>query len=100
MWVLTLAAAAVRMAWPTAPEPAGRCIGRAARRPRAAMGVDPAAPHPACSAGGLLYIAGALSYHRRWPDPYPSLFGYHEVFHVYVCAAAACQYAAIARLIG
>src|SRR6185437_10795935 len=51
-------------------------------------------------AGGLLYIAGALSYHRRWPDPYPSVFGYHEVFHVYVCAAAACQYAAIARLAG
>ena len=42
----------------------------------------------------------ALSYHRRWPDPYPSLFGYHEVFHVHVCAAAACQYAAIARFIG
>jgi len=40
---------------------------------------------------------GALSYHRRWPDPYPSVFGHHVVFHVYVCAAAACQYAAIAR---
>jgi hemolysin III len=51
-------------------------------------------------AGGLLYIAGALSYHRRWPDPYPSVFGYHEVFHVYVTAAAACQFAAIARLTG
>jgi len=24
------------------------------------------------------------------------VFGYHEVLHVYVCAAAACQYAAIA----
>jgi hemolysin III len=47
--------------------------------------------------GGLLYIVGALSYHRRWPDPYPSVFGYHEVFHVYVCAAAACQFVAIAR---
>jgi predicted membrane channel-forming protein YqfA (hemolysin III family) len=51
-------------------------------------------------AGGLLYIAGALSYHRRWPDPYPSVFGYHEVFHVCVCAAAACQFAAIARFAG
>ena len=51
-------------------------------------------------AGGLLYIVGALSYHRRWPDPYPSVLGYHEVFHVYVCAAAVCQYAAIARFAG
>jgi hemolysin III len=45
--------------------------------------------------GCLLYLTGAVSYHFRWPDPYPSVFGYHEVFHVFVCAAAACQYAAI-----
>jgi hemolysin III len=49
--------------------------------------------------GGLLYTAGAISYHRRRPDPYPSVFGYHEVFHTYVCAAAACQYVAIALFI-
>jgi len=49
--------------------------------------------------GGLLYTAGALSYRRRWPDPNPAVFGYHEVFHVYVCAAAACQFAAIALFI-
>jgi hemolysin III len=50
-------------------------------------------------AGGLLYTAGALCYHRRRPDPSPSVFGYHEVFHACVCAAAACQYLAIARFI-
>jgi hemolysin III len=50
-------------------------------------------------AGGVLYTAGALSYHRRWPNPSPRIFGYHEVFHVYVCAAAACQYTAIALFI-
>ena len=105
MWVLTFAAAAVRMARPTAPEfVAGAvfiglgCAGGLALpwvwiHAGAASGV-------LLVAGGLLYIAGALSYHRRWPDPYPSVFGYHEVFHVYVCAAAACQYAAIARFIG
>jgi hemolysin III len=49
--------------------------------------------------GGLLYTAGALSYHRRRPDPYPSVFGYHEVFHLFVCAAATCQFAAIALFI-
>ena len=47
-------------------------------------------------AGGLLYTTGALSYHRRWPDPVPSVFGYHEVFHAFVCAGATCQYIAIA----
>lgn len=49
-------------------------------------------------AGGALYTVGALCYHRRWPDPYPAVFGYHEVFHAYVCAAATCQYIAIALL--
>ena len=46
-------------------------------------------------AGGLLYIAGALSYHWRRPDPSPAVFGYHEVFHAFVCAAATCQYLSI-----
>ena len=49
--------------------------------------------------GGLAYTAGALCYHRRWPDPCPAVFGYHEVFHALVCAAAGCQYAAIALFI-
>jgi hemolysin III len=49
--------------------------------------------------GGVLYTAGALSYHRRWPDPCPSVFGYHEVFHAFVCAAATCQFIAIAVFI-
>ena len=51
-------------------------------------------------AGGLLYIVGALVYHRRRPDPSPSVFGYHEVFHAFVCAAATCHYVAIALLGG
>ena len=57
------------------------------------------APAALVLGGGLLYTAGAISYHRRRPDPYPSVFGYHEVFHVFVCAAAACQFAAIALFI-
>ena len=50
-------------------------------------------------AGGILYTAGALSYHRRRPDPFPAVFGFHEVFHACVCAAAACQYITITLLI-
>ena len=105
MWALTLTAVAVRLVWPSAPEfVAGAlfiglgCAGGLALpwvwvHAGAVSGV-------LLLAGGLLYIVGALSYHRRWPDWYPSVFGYHEAFHVYVCLAAACQYAAIARFIG
>jgi hemolysin III len=46
--------------------------------------------------GGLLYTLGAVVYARRRPDPAPRVFGYHEVFHVLVIAAAAVQFAAVA----
>jgi hemolysin III len=46
--------------------------------------------------GGLLYTAGAIVYARHSPDPRPAVFGYHEIFHLLVIAAAACQFAAIA----
>jgi hemolysin III len=46
--------------------------------------------------GGILYTAGAVVYARRRPDPKPAVFGYHEIFHLLVIAAAACQFAAIA----
>lgn len=46
--------------------------------------------------GGLLYTLGAVVYARRRPDPSPRVFGYHEVFHVLVIAAAAVHFAAVA----
>jgi hemolysin III len=48
------------------------------------------------SAGGLLYTAGALVYAFQRPNPAPTVFGYHEVFHALVILAAALQYAVIA----
>ena len=45
--------------------------------------------------GGLLYTAGAVIYALRRPDPSPKVFGYHEIFHLLVIAAAAVHYAAI-----
>jgi len=46
--------------------------------------------------GGVLYTLGAIVYARRKPDPVPHVFGYHEVFHVFVIAAAAVQFIAVA----
>jgi hemolysin III len=46
--------------------------------------------------GGVLYTLGAVTYALRRPDPVPSVFGYHEVFHALVIAAAAVQCAVIA----
>jgi hemolysin III len=46
--------------------------------------------------GGLLYTVGAVVYATQRPDPNPAIFGYHEVFHAFVIAAAAIQFAVIA----
>jgi hemolysin III len=46
--------------------------------------------------GGLAYTLGAIVYARRRPNPSPTVFGYHEVFHALTIVALACQYVAIA----
>ena len=46
--------------------------------------------------GGLAYTVGAIAYARRSPDPRPATFGYHEVFHAFVVAAAYLHYGAVA----
>lgn len=45
---------------------------------------------------GMFYTAGAVIYVVRRPDPVPTVFGYHELFHALVVVAAAFQYAVIA----
>jgi hemolysin III len=47
-------------------------------------------------AGGVLYSLGALTYALKRPDPWPRVFGYHEVFHAFVVAAAVCHFVAVA----
>ena len=47
-------------------------------------------------AGGLLYTAGGLVYAFRRPNPFPRVFGYHEIFHLLVIAAVGLQYAVVA----
>lgn len=45
--------------------------------------------------GGGLYSLGAVVYATRRPDPAPTTFGYHEVFHACTIGAAACHYVAV-----
>jgi hemolysin III len=46
-------------------------------------------------AGGATYTAGAIVLARRRPDPWPAVFGYHEVFHACTIVAASLQLAGI-----
>jgi hemolysin III len=104
MWALTVTAALLHLARMSAPElvVGSTFVGLGWVAVLALPGVwihAGVAAGVLMLSGGLLYTAGALSYHRRRPDPCPAVFGYHEVFHACVCAAAACHYAAIALFI-
>lgn len=46
--------------------------------------------------GGGLYTIGAIVYAAKWPDPWPTVFGFHEVFHLLTIGGAGCHLAAIA----
>jgi hemolysin III len=50
--------------------------------------------------GAALYAVGAVVYARKWPDPAPTVFGYHEVFHVMVVAAAGTHYVVLLDFMG
>jgi hemolysin III len=45
--------------------------------------------------GAFVYVLGAGVYARKWPDPRPTVFGYHEIFHLMVIAGATMHYAVI-----
>ena len=46
-------------------------------------------------AGALVYSAGALVYGLKRPNPIPGVFGFHELWHLFVMAGSACHYWAV-----
>ena len=49
--------------------------------------------------GGILYTLGAVAYSMRKPDPWPEVFGYHEIFHALVLAASVLHFTAVAQIV-
>lgn len=50
-------------------------------------------------AGGIAYLIGTIVFASRRPNPFPRLFGYHELFHVLVIAGSSFHFWAIARYV-
>lgn len=43
-------------------------------------------------AGGILYTVGAVIYGTKWPKIRSKVFGFHEVFHIFVMMGSFCHY--------
>ncbi len=100
-WAGALAGVALQLAWASAPTWLAALIYVAlgwvalATLPQlvASLGLGATA---LLAAGGALYTAGAVIYALRRPDPAPTVFGYHEIFHALVIAGAAIQFTVVA----
>ena len=101
VWAGAAAGIVVELVWVEAPKWVTALVyvgGRLDRRPRLPRdrrqrGTGAGA---LIAVGGVLYTAGAVIYARQRPDPNPAVFGYHEIFHLLVIAAAAAHFAAVA----
>jgi hemolysin III len=100
IWSIAVAGMAVQIAWPTAP----RWLNVACYLGMGWTGVGwlPAfwtLGGPAVVIlillGGVAYSLGAVVYARKSPNPSPTWFGFHEIFHACTVIAAACHFAAI-----
>jgi hemolysin III len=101
VWVGAVAGAVVEIVWIEHPKWVAAlvyiAVGWVAVVPFPALWEEMGAPGTLLvAAGGLLYTAGAVVYATQRPDPDPRVFGYHEVFHLFVILAAAAHFAAIA----
>ena len=100
-WSAALAGAIFKLAWIDAPAwlialvyiASGWIVVGAVPQLVSRLGLVAVA---ALGLGGVLYSVGAVIYARKRPDPVPTVFGYHEVFHLLVILAAALQYAVVA----
>ena len=101
VWAGALGGVALSVAWVTAPRvlfamsyvALGWVIVLAFPELMAELEVTPIV---LLGAGGLLYSVGAVIYALRRPNPWPSTFGFHEIFHTLVIAAALAHFVAIA----
>lgn len=101
VWAAALGGVALSVAWITAPRLLFAisyvALGWAVviAFPELMADLD-LAPIVLFGAGGLLYSAGAVIYALRRPNPWPSTFGFHEIFHALVVAAALIHFVAMA----
>jgi hemolysin III len=101
VWAGALCGVALSVAWITAPRVlASACyvaLGWVAiiAFPQLVSAL-PAVPVVLIAAGGVLYTLGAAVFSFQRPNPWPQVFGFHEIFHACVVLAATAHFVALA----
>jgi hemolysin III len=101
VWSVAGAGIALKLAWPSAPRwlGVGLYVGTGWIALVAATELADwfaLVPLVLLAAGGVLYTLGGVIYALRRPDPFPRVFGYHEVFHVFVIGGSILHYTVVA----
>jgi hemolysin III len=105
IWVVAGVGVAIRMAWLDGPRIAVGAVYLAVGwfalvNPPALARATSDVELALLAAGGVLYSLGAVTFAIKRPNPWPSVFGYHEVFHTLVVAAAFCHWLSIYLMAG
>ena len=101
VWLLAAGGVLLKVLHPDAPRwlGVGLYIGLGWIGIVPATQVIPALPAGALAlliVGGLLYSGGAFIYGSRRPNPFPRVFGFHEVFHLLVVAGSVIHFIVVA----
>src|SRR3954465_12714752 len=100
VWAGALLGVTLKLTWPTAPRWVGVPLyvalgGVAVFVLTDILHIAGVASLVLLAVGGVLYTVGGVAYAIKKPNPWPSVFGYHEVFHAMTILAAICHYIAV-----
>src|SRR5262245_49673473 len=100
VWLATVTGIVLRMVWFERPALLGAavylgCGWLVLVHPAAFLHALTPLEFALLAAGGLLYTFGAAVFAIGRPNPWPATFGFHEVWHLCVVAAALCHWVAI-----
>lgn len=104
VWIGALGGVALKVIWPESPRWLGVILYITlgwvvlAVLPALWQNVGPAVV-VLLAIGGVCYSLGAVLFALRWPDPWPGIFGHHEVFHALTALAATLHYIAVWLLV-
>ena len=101
VWAIAGAGVLLKMVWPGAPKWLGVSLYVGAGWIGVVAGTELAdwfalVPLLLLVLGGVLYTVGGIIYAVGKPNPFPRVFGYHEVFHLLVVAGSGLHYALVA----